>query len=113
MLVIYHNPRCRKSRETLALLENSGEPFEVREYLKTPPTKEELSKVLEKLNMSPQEIIRRGESIYKEKFKGKELSETEWLQALVDHPKLIERPIVIKGDLAIIGRPPTNIQSLL
>ena len=111
MLTIYHNSRCRKSREALALLQESGQDFQIREYLKNAPSKEELQQVLQKLNLAPQDIIRKGEAVYKVNYKGKELSEEQWLQILVDNPILIERPIVIKDQQAVIGRP--NIAALL
>ena len=113
MITIYHNPRCRKSRESLELLKDSGETFEIREYLKEPPTREELMRVLKKLSKSPQELIRKGESIYKEKFREGEYTDAEWIEILVDHPILIERPIVIKGNRAVIGRPADNLKELL
>lgn len=110
---IYHNPRCRKSRETLQLIEGKGADVEIVEYLNTPPTEAELKEILGKLNMKASEIVRKGEAIFKENFKGKELSEEEWVKALVENPKLIERPIVVKGDKAVIGRPPENVEELL
>ncbi len=110
---IYHNPRCRKSRETLELLRRHGIEPEIVEYLKTPPTKEELRDILRKLGMKPQDIVRKGEAIYKEQFKGKELTDEEWLDVLVQYPKLIERPIVVEGERAVIGRPPENALALI
>lgn len=110
---IYHNPRCRKSRETLELLRKHGIEPEIVEYLKTPPTKEELRDILRKLGMKPQDIVRKGEAIYKEQYKGKELSDEEWLDVLVQHPRLIERPIVVDGERAVIGRPPENVLQLI
>lgn len=113
MLTIYHNPRCRKSRETLQIIEDNGQMVQVVEYLKMPPSKGELRDILEKLNMRAEDIVRKGEAIYKEQFKGKKLTEEEWLDALVKHPKLIERPVVVSGDAAVIGRPPENVKELL
>jgi len=110
---IYHNPRCRKSRETLELLRKHGIEPDIVEYLKTPPTKEELRDILRKLGIKPQDIIRKGEAIYKEQYKGKELSDEEWLDVLVQHPRLIERPIVVDGERAVIGRPPENVLQLI
>jgi arsenate reductase len=110
---IYHNPRCRKSRETLSILEAKGIKPDIILYLKDTPSKEALSSVLKKLNMQASQIIRKGEQIYKDNFKGKELSEEEWLDALVQYPKLIERPIVIKDDKAVLGRPPENVLDLI
>jgi len=109
---IYHNPRCRKSRETLELITNKGINPEVRLYLEVPPTKKELKNIVEMLGIEPTELIRKTEAIYKEKFKGKELTNAKWIEAMVKHPKLIERPIVIKGKKAIIGRPPENVKNL-
>lgn len=113
MITIYHNPRCTKSRQALALLEEKGQDFVVKEYLNHPPTKEELTQVIELLGIKPHDLIRRGESIYKESFKGKDLTDDQWIDAMLDHPKLIERPIVIKDDKAEIGRPTENILNLL
>lgn len=110
---IYHNPRCRKSREALAILEENQADFEVVEYLKDTPTKTELKSVLKKLDISAHELIRKGEDIYKEQYKGKELSEDKWIAAMVAHPKLIERPIIIKGDKAVVGRPPELVIGIL
>ncbi len=110
---IYHNPRCSKSRQTLQLLKDKGIEPEVVRYLETPPTKEELRDVLRKLGMKPEEIVRKKEAIYKEKYKGKELSDEEWLEVLSQNPKLIERPIVIKGNKAVLGRPPEAVLELI
>ncbi len=110
---IYHNPRCRKSRETLALLEENGQTPEIVLYLVDPPTQKELKNILKKLGISAAQLIRKGESIYKEQFKGKELTEAQWIAAMVEYPKLIERPIVINGDQAVIGRPPSQVLDLL
>ncbi|CAG0912055.1 unnamed protein product, partial [Cyprideis torosa] len=92
---ILHNPRCRKSREGLKILEDSGQDFTIVEYLKEPLTKEQLSEVLSKLGMSAMDLVRKNEKEWKENFKGKEMSEEEVVAAMVAHPKLIERPIVI------------------
>lgn len=113
MITIYHNPRCRKSRETLALIQESGEDFEIVEYLKSPLGKEELKVLLNKLQMQPEELLRKGEAIWKEEYKGKTLEEDEILQAMAEHPKLMERPVVVKGKTAVLGRPPENVRRLL
>jgi len=113
MLTIYHNPRCSKSRETLSIIKESGVDVNVVEYLNEIPTREELVNLLKKLNLSAQDIVRKGEPIYKGLYKGKDLSETEWIEAMSLHPKLIERPIVVKGDEAILGRPPQNVIKLI
>ncbi len=113
MITIYHNPRCSKSRQTLGLIEERGHDFVVKEYLKTPPTKEELKGVIELLGIKPEQLLRKGESDFKENFKGKNLSDDEWIDAMIAYPKLIERPIVLDGDKAVLGRPPENVLQLL
>jgi len=110
---IYHNPRCGKSRDTLAILEAKKAAPEIVEYLKTPPTKEQLRGILKKLAMKPEQIVRKGEDVYKQKFAGKSLTDEQWIDALAKNPILIERPIVVKGDRAVIGRPPENVLALL
>ncbi len=113
MMTIYHNPRCSKSRQTLGLIEEKGRDFIVKEYLKTPPSKEELKEVINLLGIKPVDLIRKGEADFKENFKGKDLSDDEWVEAMVNYPKLIERPIVVDGDKAVLGRPPENVLSIL
>ena len=110
---IYHNPRCSKSRQTLNIIKESGHEVEIVEYLKTPPTEEELQEILQDLNLPIEYLIRKGEEIYKTEYKGKELSDDEWIKALVEHPKMLERPIVVKDGQAILGRPPEIVQKLL
>ena len=95
------------------MLENHGEPYEVIEYLKTPLSKEELSIIAKTLGLRPLEFIRKSEKIYKEKYAQKELTDEEWLTVLSTNPILIERPIVVKGNKAVIGRPSENIKKLL
>lgn len=112
-LKIYHNPRCSKSRQTLGLIQQEGVEVEVIEYLKDVPTEEELRKVLKLLGKSPEEILRKGEAVFKENFKGKSFTDDEWIKIMLEHPKLIERPIVIKGNKAVLGRPPENVLDLL
>lgn len=111
--IIYHNPRCSKSRETLKLLEAGGTAYEIVEYLKTPPSKEELKKIAHKLGIKPLDFVRKGEKLYKEKFAGQDLADEEWFSILPQNPILIERPIVVKGDRAIIGRPPENVKKVI
>lgn len=110
---IYHNTRCAKSRDSFNLLTEKGIEFETIEYLKTPLTKDDLTELLVKLNIPAKELIRKGEADFKANFKGKELSEAEWIDAMVKFPKLIERPIVVKGDKAVIGRPIEKVIDLL
>lgn len=111
--IIYHNNRCSKSREALCLLEEHGAEVEIREYLKVPPTVDELTELLDLLQLPAVDIIRTGEHLYKEQFKGKTLSNDEWIRILAEHPVLIERPIVITGKKAVIGRPPVKVLELL
>ncbi|QLG47137.1 arsenate reductase (glutaredoxin) [Costertonia aggregata] len=113
MIKIYHNPRCRKSREGLQLLEKSGKEFEVIKYLEEIPTKEELREVLDCLGITPENLVRKNETIWKENYRGKLLSNEQILDAMIAHPKLIERPIVVNGNKAVIGRPAENISRVL
>lgn len=111
-VLIYHNPRCRKSRETLEILNEKGIEPVVVEYLKNVPDVDELKSVLKKLGISAEDLIRKNEDIFKTKFKGKKYSEEQWIKILLEHPILIERPIVIKGNKAAIGRPPEKVLEL-
>lgn len=113
MIKIYHNPRCSKSRNGVAILENSGKEFEIVKYLDSVPQKEELKELLTLLDMTPMQLIRTNEKIWKEEFKGKELSDEELIDAMLSHPKLIERPIVVNGNKAVVGRPSENIEKIL
>ncbi len=113
MIKIYHNPRCRKSREGLQILEASGKDFEIREYLKEVSSKEELTSVIETLGIKPMDLIRKNEAVWKENFKGKEMTDDEIINAMISFPKLIERPIVLNGTKAVVGRPPEIIHSIL
>lgn len=112
-ITIYHNPRCSKSRATLALLEAKGISPQIIEYLKTPPTRTELAALLKKLGMSAKDLVRTGEDVFKDKFSGKTLDEAGWVSALAENPILIERPIVVSGDRAALGRPPEKVLELL
>lgn len=113
MITIYHNPRCKKSRAGLQALESFTKDFELKQYLKDEPfTVESLTDVLQKLGKTPEEIIRKQESIFKEKYKGKSFSKQEWIQILVENPKLIQRPIIVKDDKAILGDPAENVKTL-
>lgn len=110
---IYHNPRCRKSREALSYLEEAGHDITIIEYLKDSPSRADFLKVLAKLNLGPQALLRKGETLFKEKFKGMNFNDDEWIDIMLEHPKLIERPIVIRGNKAVIGRPLDNVVELL
>ena len=113
MIQIYHNSRCGKSRECLAFLEDSGQEYEVVKYLDEVPSFEELKTIIEKLNIKPIELVRRKEKIWIENFKDKELSDDEIIRAMLSNPILIERPIVIKGDKAVIARPLEKAAAIL
>nr|WP_315424874.1 arsenate reductase (glutaredoxin) [uncultured Pedobacter sp.] len=113
MITIYHNNRCTKSRSALEELQKSGKDFEVIYYLETPPGKAELKEIISKLGIKPLELIRKGEKIFAENYKGKNLSDEEWIDAMITHPILIERPIIISGDQAVIARPTEKIKEIL
>jgi arsenate reductase len=113
MIKIYHNPRCRKSREGLQLLKESKQGYKIIEYLKETLSFDELKSIINLLGITPLELIRKNESIWKKNYKGKELTNDEVIRAITEHPKLIERPIVINKEKAIIGRPPENIKYIL
>jgi arsenate reductase len=113
MTTIYHNPRCGKSRQGLAIVESSGHPYNVVLYLKEPLLFDEIKTILTQLDILPLDLVRKGEAVWKASFKGKVLTDTETIQAMVDHPILIERPIVVHGTKAVIGRPPENIELFL
>ena len=104
-MIIWHNPKCSKSREALKLLEEKGEKFEVFKYLDTPPSREAIVELLSKLGISARELMRTKEDIYKELGLAKVSDEEKLIDALAEYPKLIERPIVIEGNRAVIGRP--------
>jgi arsenate reductase len=113
MITIYHNPRCTKSREGLCEIENLNQPFKIRKYLDEPFTKVELEEVIKKLNIHPIELVRTKENIWIENYKGKELSNSQIIQAMLENPKLIERPIIVKGNNAVIGRPIEHIYKII
>ncbi len=113
-ITIYHNPKCSKSRQTLELLKEKGIEPKVIEYLKNIPTKEELKELIKKLNITPKDLLRTNEDIYKElKKQNGEPNEMQAIEWMLENPKLIERPIVVKNDKAVLGRPPENIKNLL
>lgn len=113
-ITILHNPRCSKSRQALALLNDKGVEPQIVEYLETPPSAEELKAILEKLGLGPRDIIRKGEKIFKQLELGDaSLSDTALITAMVEHPILIERPIVVNGEKAALGRPPENVLNIL
>lgn len=113
MIKIYHNPRCRKSREGLEILENSGKKFEVIHYLEQVPTVAELTAIINSLGIEPIQLVRKNEDVWKENFKNSSLSDDQIITAMVAYPKLIERPIVVMDSKAVIGRPSSNIAALI
>lgn len=113
MIKIYHNPRCRKSREGVAFLEEKGLEFEVVKYLEDHFTVASLTQVLQQLEMSPMDLIRKNEAIWKSEYKGKSLSDEELIEAMVANPKLIERPIVVHQEKAVVARPTDMITTIL
>ena len=113
-VIIYHNPRCQTSRKTLELIRRKGIQPKIIEYLKAPPTLKELNDILKRLKVSPREIIRTKEEAYKKlKLSNPSLSDNALLQAIVKHPVLIQRPIVLSGAKAVLGRPPENVEKIL
>ena len=113
MITIYHNNRCSKSRCALEILEKSGKEYKIINYLETVPNQSDLKALLKMLDIKPIDLVRKGESIWKEKFKGKTLTNTQVIDAMISYPKLIERPIIVKNDKAVIGRPPELIIDLI
>jgi len=111
--LLFHNPHCGKSRDALRLLQDAGIGVEIVEYLKTPPGAAQLEDILNKLGMKPEQLLRKGEAIYKERYAGRTLGDAEWIAAMVEHPILIERPIFVKGDRAVVGRPPERVLEAL
>ncbi len=112
-ITIWHNPRCSKSRQALALLDDNGCEKEIIKYLEQTPNKSEIKKVLAMLGISPRELMRTKEDIYKELDLKNENNEEKLIEAMAENPKLIERPIIIKGNKAIIARPPEKALELL
>lgn len=110
---IYHNSRCSKSRSALSILQEKQLDVTVVNYLETPPSIKEIKDILKKLGMKAEDLIRKGEKEFKENYKGKELTEDEWINAMAKYPKLIERPIFVNGDKAVVGRPPEKVLELI
>ena len=110
---IFHNPRCSKSSQTLAILNKKKIKFEIVEYLKDNISISELKVIIEKLDINPNELVRKNELIWKENYKNKNLTDKEIIQAMIKYPKIIERPIVINGKKAVLGRPPENVLKII
>lgn len=113
MITIYHNPKCKKSRAGLEYLKEKGQDYTIVEYMKNPLSREVLKNILMKLNVRPEELIRTNEDIYKSAFAGKQFNDDEWIDILLENPRLIKRPIVEKGYKAVIAEPPDEIDKLL
>jgi arsenate reductase len=112
-ITLYHNPRCSKSREALALLRGHGVEPAIVEYLNAPPEAAELARIVALLGVEPEALVRKGEELFKQSYAGKTLDARGWIAALAQHPTLIERPIAIRGQRAVIGRPPQRVLELL
>jgi arsenate reductase len=113
MLRIYYKPTCSTCRKALDLIkEHTDEEVEVIEYMKTTPTVAELKEIVDLIGINPEALVRKKEDLYKNEFKDKQLSDSEWLEVLSKHPELIERPIVVKDGKALIGRPPETVSVL-
>ena len=113
MIKIYHNNRCSKSRCALEVLENSGKDFEIVKYLEDVPTKKELQQLIKMLKIEPIDLVRKNEAIWKSEYKNKDLTNDAIIAAMLTHPKLIERPIVVNGNNAVICRPTEKINKVL
>ncbi len=113
MIQILHNPRCTKSRAGLKFLQERGVEPEIIKYLDNTPTPEEFKSILKKMGAKPTDVLRKNEAVFKENYKGKEFADDEWIDIMVSNPKLIERPIVINGDKAVLGRPADDIEKVL
>ncbi|HMN05049.1 MAG TPA: arsenate reductase (glutaredoxin) [Flavobacteriales bacterium] len=110
---IFHNPRCSTSRKALAMLKESGIEPKIVEYLKHAPSEEEITKLVAKLGVPAEALVRTKEPLYKEKYQGLKLNEHEWVRVMHENPQLIERPVVVKGHKAVIGRPLENVEELI
>lgn len=113
MIQIYHNSRCSKSRQCLSLLENTDVEFEVIKYLEKPPTFQQLEAIIEKLRINPIELVRKKEKLWIEKFKNKTFTTNQLIEIMVSNPILIERPILINGNKAVIARPIEKLTEIL
>ena len=112
MVRIYHNPKCRKSREALEVLKKRNEEIEIIEYLKNPPSEADLKWLLGKMKITPEQLVRKNEELYKKKFKGKSFTDAEWIRILSENPVLIERPLVVKGNKVLLARPAEKLDLL-
>lgn len=113
MITIYHNPRCSKSRECLAFIENSEHELEIINYIQNPLKYRELQQIIKKLKLKPIELVRQNEPVWKEYFEGQTLTEKEVIHAMVKFPVLMQRPIAVKGEKAVIARPLEKIKTII
>ena len=113
MTTLYHNPRCSKSRQALQVLQRANVPVEIVLYLKDPLSEDALKKILQQLGVSAIDLVRKNETIWKENYKSKTLTDVQLITAMVNNPKLIERPIAIKHGKAVIGRPPQEVLKVI
>jgi arsenate reductase len=112
-VTIYHNNRCSKSRDAITILDEQGIDYKIVPYLVETPDAEALTKLIKKLKMKPEELVRKSEDVYKEMFRDREMTDEEWIAAMVAHPQLIERPIVVNGRKAVVARPPEKVLEIL
>lgn len=113
MLTIYHNPKCKKSREGLKYLQTKGIAVEVVNYINNGISEQELKDIIKKLNINPSDIVRKQEDLYRKELKGKNFTDIEWMKILVENPRLIQRPIVVAKYKAVIAQPPDKVEELL
>ncbi len=113
MVTIYHKNTCSTSRKVLNMLKEAGQEVNIVLYMDTPPSAKEINALLAKLGLPAKDLVRKKEALYKERFAGKELSEQQWIRILAEHPSLIERPIVVRGNRAIIARPPESLTDFI
>ena len=112
-MIIYHNPRCRKSREALQIIQTLRLEYQIIEYLKNPLSEADLKDLIKKLGVNADSLLRKNEILFKEKYSGKKIGEKEILKAIAENPILMERPIIVQGNKAVIGRPPEKIMELV
>ncbi len=110
---IYHNPRCKKSRAGLAFLQEKGIDFEIIDYIKNPPSEKELDTLIKSTGLDTEALVRKQEDYYKQNLKGKSLTHKQWVKEITNHPKLLQRPIVVSGNKAVLANPPENINELI
>lgn len=114
MITIYHNPRCSKSREAVRILEQAGKTFEIKKYMDLHKlTQNQLQEIIDKLDVEPIELVRKNEKIWRDNYSSKELDDDELILLMIEEPRLMERPIVVRGNKAVVGRPPQKVEELI